>query len=92
MAEPDHIFVKPLPNLAHGDQPAAFPFFYIKPTDNEKVLRKFFPKEKGPVSNIDPIGNSPVIIQKVYLFACQKINRILRWLSYIVSFYQDMFS
>jgi hypothetical protein len=91
MAEPDHIFVKPLPNLAHGDQPAAFPFFYIKPTDNEKVLRKFFPKEKGPVSNIDPIGNSPVIIQKVYLFACQKINRILQ-LSYIVSFYQDMFS
>uniref|UniRef100_N1R0N8 Hydroxyproline O-arabinosyltransferase-like domain-containing protein n=1 Tax=Aegilops tauschii TaxID=37682 RepID=N1R0N8_AEGTA len=64
MAEPDHIFVKPLPNLAHGEEPAAFPFFYIKPTDNEKILRKFFPEEKGPVSNIDPIGNSPVIIQK----------------------------
>ena len=30
MAEPDHVFVKPLPNLAHGDEPAAFPFFYIK--------------------------------------------------------------
>ncbi|XBJ25293.1 hypothetical protein VPH35_002985 [Triticum aestivum] len=41
MAEPDHIFVKPLPNLAH--------------------------EEKGPVSNIDPIGNSPVIIQKAQL-------------------------
>jgi len=65
MAEPDHVFVKPLPNLAHGDEPAAFPFFYIKPTDNEKILRKFFPEEKGPVSNIDPIGNSPVIIKKV---------------------------
>ena len=85
MAEPDHIFVKPLPNLAHGDQPAAFPFFYIKPTDNEKILRKFFPEEKGPVSNIDPIGNSPVIIQKVYPFSCQKINGIIR-LSYIVYF------
>lgn len=67
MAEPDHIFVKPLPNLAHGEEPAAFPFFYIKPTDNEKILRKFFPEEKGPVSNIDPIGNSPVIIQKAQL-------------------------
>jgi hydroxyproline O-arabinosyltransferase len=65
MAEPDHVFVKPLPNLSHGDEPAAFPFFYIKPTENEKILRKFFPEEKGPISNIDPIGNSPVIIKKV---------------------------
>lgn len=68
MAEPDHIFVNPLPNLAHGDNPAAFPFFYIKPTDNEKVVRKYYPEEKGPVTNIDPIGNSPVIINKVWLF------------------------
>ncbi|KAL2478214.1 hypothetical protein Fot_47228 [Forsythia ovata] len=64
MGEPDHIFVKPLPNLARGGYPAAFPFFYIKPTENEKILRKFFPEEKGPVTNIDPIGNSPVIIKK----------------------------
>ncbi|AQK85575.1 hydroxyproline O-arabinosyltransferase PLENTY isoform X1 [Zea mays] len=67
MAEPDHVFVKPLPNLSHGDEPAAFPFFYIKPTENEKILRKFFPEEKGPISNIDPIGNSPVIIKKAQL-------------------------
>ncbi|BAU01358.1 hypothetical protein VIGAN_11057500 [Vigna angularis var. angularis] len=65
MAEPDHIFVNPLPNLAYGSQPAAFPFFYIKPNENEKVLRKFYPEEKGLVTNIDPIGNSPVIIKKV---------------------------
>jgi hypothetical protein len=69
MAEPDHIFVRPLPNLAHGDEPAAFPFFYIKPTENEKILRKFFPEENGPVSKIDPIGNSPVIIKKVSLIS-----------------------
>uniref|UniRef100_A0A0D9WG06 Hydroxyproline O-arabinosyltransferase-like domain-containing protein n=1 Tax=Leersia perrieri TaxID=77586 RepID=A0A0D9WG06_9ORYZ len=67
MAEPDHVFVRPLPNLARGDEPAAFPFFYIKPTENEKILRKFFPEEKGPVSKIDPIGNSPVIIKKLHL-------------------------
>lgn len=65
MAEPDHIFVNPLPNLSDGGYPAAFPFFYIKPDQNEKVLRKFFPEEYGPVTNIDPIGNSPVIIKKV---------------------------
>lgn len=64
MAEPDHIFVNPLPNLAHGGLPAGFPFFYIKPKEHEKIVRKFFAKENGPVTNIDPIGNSPVIIKK----------------------------
>lgn len=64
MAEPDHIFVRPLPNLARDD-PAAFPFFYITPSEHESVLRKYYPKERGPVTNIDPIGNSPVIIKKV---------------------------
>ena len=67
MAEPDHVFIRPLPNLATEDMPAAFKFFYIVPTENEEVLRKFFPKEKGPITNIDPIGNSPVIIKKVLL-------------------------
>ncbi|KAM7262525.1 hypothetical protein ACFE04_000208 [Oxalis oulophora] len=64
MAEPDHIFVNPLPNLAYGGYPAAFPFFYIKPDKNEKIIRKFYPEELGPVTNVDPIGNSPVIIEK----------------------------
>ncbi|KAK6773865.1 hypothetical protein RDI58_029104 [Solanum bulbocastanum] len=31
MEEPDHIFLNPLPNLAYGDYPVAFPFFYMKP-------------------------------------------------------------
>jgi hypothetical protein len=31
MSEPDHIFLRPLPNLMRGDAPAAFPFFYIEP-------------------------------------------------------------
>lgn len=65
MAEPDHLFVNPLPNLASGTQPAGYPFFYIKPAENEKIIRKFYPEEKGPVTDVDPIGNSPVIIQKV---------------------------
>ncbi|THU70192.1 hypothetical protein C4D60_Mb08t22430 [Musa balbisiana] len=64
MAEPDHVFVRPLPNLAREDYPAGFPFFYIKPAEHSQIIRKFFPKEKGPVTNIDPIGNSPVIIKK----------------------------
>ncbi|KAI3739008.1 hypothetical protein L2E82_29345 [Cichorium intybus] len=64
MAKLDDIFVNALPNLAHGEYPAGFPFFYIKPDQNEKMIRKYYPKEYGPVTNVDPIGNSPVIIRK----------------------------
>jgi hypothetical protein len=65
MAEPDHLIVKPIPNLSRDGRAAAFPFFYIEPQKFEKLLRKFFPENKGPITNIDPIGNSPVIIEKV---------------------------
>ncbi|CAN6691745.1 unnamed protein product [Malus baccata var. baccata] len=64
MAEPDNIFANPLPNMARGNNPAGFPFFYIKPTENEKIIRKFYAEEKGPVTDVDPIGNSPVIKKK----------------------------
>lgn len=66
MAEPDHLIVKPIPNLAVDNLAAAFPFFYIEPKKYEQLLRKFYPEEKGPITNIDPIGNSPVIIKKVH--------------------------
>jgi hypothetical protein len=36
MAEPDHLMMKPIPNLATPEKPAAFPFFYI----NTKVCRR----------------------------------------------------
>ncbi|KAI4304801.1 hypothetical protein MLD38_040268 [Melastoma candidum] len=69
MAEPDHILVNPLPNLAQGkSRPAGFPFFYIEPEKNEKIIRKYYPEENGPVMNIDPIGNSPSIIDKDLLW------------------------
>lgn len=65
MSEPDHIIVKPIPNLSKDGLGAAFPFFYIEPKKYEKQLRKFFPEDMGPITNIDPIGNSPVIVGKV---------------------------
>jgi hypothetical protein len=81
MAEPDHIFVNPLPNLAYGNKPAGFPFFYIKPADHEKVVRKYYPEESGPLTDIDPIGNSPVIIKKVKSFTTVVACVLsLRWL------------
>ncbi|XP_048436472.1 hydroxyproline O-arabinosyltransferase 1-like [Pyrus x bretschneideri] len=30
----------------------------------ESVLRKYFSEDKGPITKIDPIGNSPVIVGK----------------------------
>ncbi|KAL0413533.1 UNVERIFIED_CONTAM: Hydroxyproline O-arabinosyltransferase RDN2 [Sesamum radiatum] len=57
-------FPKSAPKLGLRWIPVAFPFSYIKLTKNEKIIRKFFPEEMGPVTNIDPIGNSPVIIKK----------------------------
>lgn len=77
MAEPDHVFANPLPNLALGDHPAAFPFFYIKPSEHEKIIRKYYPEELGPVTNVDPIGNSPVIIKKV---SCNMLNQTVFFL------------
>ncbi|KAF5456779.1 hypothetical protein F2P56_026222 [Juglans regia] len=64
MAEPDHIIVKPIPNLSREGLGAAFHFFYIEPKKYESILRKYFPEDKGPITNIDPIGNSPVIVGK----------------------------
>lgn len=79
MSEPDHIIVKPIPNLAKDGLGAAFPFFYIEPKKYESQLRKFFPEDKGPITNIDPIGNSPVIVGRVCntsdkcLFSCVSV-------------------
>ncbi|XP_038711519.1 hydroxyproline O-arabinosyltransferase 1-like isoform X2 [Tripterygium wilfordii] len=64
MAEPDHIIVKPIPNLSKDGLGKAFPFFYIEPKKYETTIRKYFPADNGQVTNIDPIGNSPVILPK----------------------------
>lgn len=75
MGEPDHLLMKPLPNLIDGKNPVAYPFFYIKPEENEKIIRKFYPK--GAISNVDPIGSSPVIITKVCKQIIDKVCVIL---------------
>ncbi|KAK4600672.1 hypothetical protein RGQ29_010357 [Quercus rubra] len=64
MSEPDHIIVKPIPNLSRDGLGAAFPFFILSLRSTRSVLRKYFPEEKGPITDIDPIGNSPVIVGK----------------------------
>ena len=67
MLEPDYIFTKPMPNLATHDRPAAGSYSYIQPEVHKKILQDFYPEEKGNITDIDPIGAVPVLIEKTML-------------------------
>eukprot|EP00899_Mesostigma_viride_P003337 jgi/Mesvir1/13003/Mv06007-RA.1 len=64
MAEPDHLFVRPMPNLAlkhnHGG-PVGFPFFYINPQAYPHFMKIVY---SGDPRGIAPVGNSPVLMRK----------------------------
>mmetsp|Transcript_15949 Transcript_15949/g.52339 ORF Transcript_15949/g.52339 Transcript_15949/m.52339 type:complete len:517 (-) Transcript_15949:81-1631(-) len=66
MAEPDHLYLKPLENLMTGNTPAAFPFFYIDPKKFPKLIRRFAGEHltDSEIEQMDPIGSSPVFIHK----------------------------
>ena len=46
MAEPDHVYIKPIPNLMIGERPAAFPFFYIEPSRWPTLVKRFVGNDK----------------------------------------------
>lgn len=61
MSEPDHIWLKPMPNLMVGERPASFPFFYIEPAkaDNVPLVEKFTGKlTRAQIESIPPIGKT----------------------------------
>ena len=61
MAEPDHLLLRPLPNLMQGERAAAFPFFYIEPTKYPDLVQRFTgPLEKDQLASMAKIGSSPV--------------------------------
>ena len=66
MAEPDHLWRKPLPNpTPRAGTPAAFPFFYIEPSKAEHVpLTETLtgPLTRAEVESVPPIGNAPTIV------------------------------
>ncbi|KXZ44208.1 hypothetical protein GPECTOR_71g569 [Gonium pectorale] len=65
MSEPDHIFLRPMPNFMRGNAPAAFPFFYIEPAkaENVHITRKFTGNiSQKQLEEIAPIGNSPTFM------------------------------
>lgn len=67
MSEPDHVFLRPLQNLMKGDNPAAFPFFYIEPSrkDYVHITQKFIGADKNrkDCEQIAPIGSSPTFMR-----------------------------
>ncbi|KAG9138255.1 hypothetical protein Leryth_001475 [Lithospermum erythrorhizon] len=90
MVEPDHLILKPLPNLACGDYPVGSLFDYMQPKEkSNNILRKFFPEEKGPVTLIDPTGNSPVLIKKVKRLISLIITRPIRRCTFLYIFNLD---
>lgn len=65
MSEPDHVFLRPMPNFMKGDTPAAFPFFYIEPASKEHapITQQFTgPLSRKELEQIAPIGNSPTFL------------------------------
>lgn len=66
MGEPDHIWLKPMPNPMEGDSAAAFPFFYIEPTTDQNIA--ITERFVGKLETMDqklrlyPIGSSPTIM------------------------------
>ena len=65
MTETDHIFMRPIPNLATVTTPVAYAFSYMKgmPKELLPMVRSVCPSIKS-MRDIQPIGPSPSIIHK----------------------------
>jgi hydroxyproline O-arabinosyltransferase len=55
MAEPDHIIVKPIPNLSGDGRATAFRFFYIEPKKYETALHNFPPNMRVQSLKLTPL-------------------------------------
>lgn len=87
MSEPDHLWLKPMPNLMVGQHAAAFPFFYIEPSKKEylPIVQKFV----GPISrreseHMAPIGNAPTLLSYTDL---QKVVPL--WFNLSIAIHND---
>ena len=72
MIETDYVWLKPVAApLAESSEPSlAFPFGYIQPTAGgiSKVMRKMYPAERGPLSDVPNSGPAPVLMRWQELF------------------------
>ena len=68
MIETDYVWMKPLQAPQADDMAAtslAFPFGYINPQSPniEGVMRKMYPAEKGPLTDVPGSGPAPVMMR-----------------------------
>ncbi len=65
IAETDHLFMQPIPNLATVATPVAYPFAYMKNMQKEllPMVRSVCPSIRS-IKQVQPIGPSPSIIHK----------------------------
>ena len=72
MIETDYVWLKPVAApLAESSEPSlAFPFGYIQPTAGgiSHVMRKMYPAEKGPLTDVPNSGPAPVLMRWQELF------------------------
>lgn len=65
ISEPDHLFIRPLPNFMVNEKPATYPFWYIQPTDHRELIRKIVGSiPDKDFEHIHKIGSSPLILTK----------------------------
>ena len=63
MAEADHLFIRPMPNLMPGERSGAALFSYIVPSEYKNIVRKFVGQVSDEeIGQIPKIGNSPTFI------------------------------
>ena len=76
LLETDHVFMKPLPNLATKEMPAALDFGYMHAhASQNEVIRKYWPE--GDASQLDPVGPSPC---QIHVDQLEKLTD--RWLDF----------
>lgn len=76
MSEPDHLWLRPMPNLMVGQRPAAFPFFYIEPA--KKDFKHITEKFTGPLSLRQAESIIPMGEHLSYAFSLDQSDRL--WL------------
>jgi len=59
--ETDHVFMRPMPNLATETTPAAWVFGYMHANPSQdRIIRQYWPE--GSSRSLDPVGPSPLLI------------------------------
>lgn len=76
LLETDHVIMKPIPNLATPETPAAFIFGYMYANPSQDaIIKKYWPE--GFSAALDPVGPSPLLIHRDQLAKVHK-----RWLDF----------